>query len=235
MNTFACWYVENMIILDPYQNKDNTSYEVEADVEPLILQSFGDLQALLEDSDDDLKDVSDEEMYEKLAAFYADHGAAVEEYAEENKEHRNQTDKAINSVMERVEKINKARVDERTTNTMSETLEAESSLKATKQTMVETNTTTSSNITRGNFKKQVVVWQKPPSYTKGEPQPMVTKEKNHEVTKVIKDPEHEPQDTETILITIVGSTSMTIPEAEITESSLRPQLIVPILKVPTPK
>ncbi|GJW31294.1 hypothetical protein Tco_0051326 [Tanacetum coccineum] len=46
----------------------------------------------------------------KLAASYADPRAAVEEYAEENEEHRNQTDKAIDSVMECVEKINKARV-----------------------------------------------------------------------------------------------------------------------------
>nr|GEU55264.1 hypothetical protein [Tanacetum cinerariifolium] len=64
---------------------------------------------------------------------------------------------------------------------------------------------------------------------------MVAEEKNHEVTEVIKEPKHEPQDTKPILITIVYSTTKTILEAEIIESSLRPQLIVPILNVPTPK
>ncbi|GJW73078.1 hypothetical protein Tco_0132448, partial [Tanacetum coccineum] len=36
----------------------NTNYQ------PPLLQTFGDYQALLEDSEDDLKDLSDEEMYE---------------------------------------------------------------------------------------------------------------------------------------------------------------------------
>ncbi|GJW31295.1 hypothetical protein Tco_0051327 [Tanacetum coccineum] len=52
------------VVSDPDHNKGKTSYEVESDVEPLILQTFGDLQALYEDSEDDLKDLSDEEMYE---------------------------------------------------------------------------------------------------------------------------------------------------------------------------
>ncbi|GKE24403.1 hypothetical protein Tco_1435915 [Tanacetum coccineum] len=110
-------------VSDPDHNKGKTSYEVESDVEPLILQTFGDLQAFYEDSKDDLKDVT-----------------------KENEEHRNQTDKAIDSVMGCVEKINKARVDEHTTNRVSETVEVESALKATMQTMAETNTTTSGNI-----------------------------------------------------------------------------------------
>ncbi|GKC87070.1 hypothetical protein Tco_1147719 [Tanacetum coccineum] len=40
-----------------------TSFEVESDTEPLILTTFGDIQALL-DSEDELKDESNEEMYE---------------------------------------------------------------------------------------------------------------------------------------------------------------------------
>ncbi|GKD62163.1 hypothetical protein Tco_1299672 [Tanacetum coccineum] len=89
--------------------------------------------------------------HEEAAASYADLRVVVEEYAEENEEHRTQTDKAIDSVMECVEKINKARVDERTTllkssNRVSKTLEADSTLKATMQKMSKTNTTTSGNI-----------------------------------------------------------------------------------------
>nr|GEU63676.1 hypothetical protein [Tanacetum cinerariifolium] len=64
----------------------------------------------------------------------------------------NQTEKAINNIIEFVEKVNQSRVDERITilkylNIVSETLEADSALKATIQTMAETNTTTSGNIT----------------------------------------------------------------------------------------
>ncbi|GJY13298.1 hypothetical protein Tco_0382607 [Tanacetum coccineum] len=44
-------------------NKGKTSSEVDLDTEPLILQIFGEIQALLEDSEEDLKDVSDKEMY----------------------------------------------------------------------------------------------------------------------------------------------------------------------------
>ncbi|GJU69360.1 hypothetical protein Tco_1255619 [Tanacetum coccineum] len=50
-------------VSDPDQNKGNTSFEVEPDSEPLILTTFGDIQALL-DSEDELKDESNEEMYE---------------------------------------------------------------------------------------------------------------------------------------------------------------------------
>ncbi|GJQ91031.1 hypothetical protein Tco_0002170 [Tanacetum coccineum] len=62
--------------------------------------------------------------------------AVVEEYAEENEFNRNHTKKAINNTMEFIEKINKARVDERSTllkslNRVSQTLEADSTLKAT--------------------------------------------------------------------------------------------------------
>ncbi|GKD05619.1 hypothetical protein Tco_1180593 [Tanacetum coccineum] len=48
---------------DPNQNKSKTSSEVELGTEPLLLTTFADLQALL-DSEDELKDESDEEMYE---------------------------------------------------------------------------------------------------------------------------------------------------------------------------
>ncbi|GJX00568.1 hypothetical protein Tco_0184481 [Tanacetum coccineum] len=71
-------------VSDLDHNKGKTSYEVESDVEPLILQTFGDLQAFYEDSKDDLKDTSDSLKttgvnMKKLAASYADPRAAVEE------------------------------------------------------------------------------------------------------------------------------------------------------------
>ncbi|GJX56296.1 hypothetical protein Tco_0286193 [Tanacetum coccineum] len=45
-------------------NKGKTSSEVDLDTEPLILQIFCKIQALLEDYEEDLKDVSDKQMYE---------------------------------------------------------------------------------------------------------------------------------------------------------------------------
>nr|GEU77032.1 retrovirus-related Pol polyprotein from transposon TNT 1-94 [Tanacetum cinerariifolium] len=48
---------------DPNQNKGKTSSEVEPDTKHFLLTTFGNLKALL-DLDDDLKDESDEEMFE---------------------------------------------------------------------------------------------------------------------------------------------------------------------------
>ncbi|GJT42209.1 hypothetical protein Tco_0950924 [Tanacetum coccineum] len=50
-------------VSDLDQNKCKTSFEVEPDTEPLILTTFGNIQALL-DSEDELNDESNEEMYE---------------------------------------------------------------------------------------------------------------------------------------------------------------------------
>nr|GEW29092.1 hypothetical protein [Tanacetum cinerariifolium] len=54
------------------------------------------------DSEDDLKDLSDEEMYEAGEEIDDETQALVEEYLEENEEHRHQTDKEVDSVMEYV-------------------------------------------------------------------------------------------------------------------------------------
>ncbi|GJU39035.1 hypothetical protein Tco_1191992 [Tanacetum coccineum] len=50
-------------LLDPDYNKDKTSSEEELDTIPAI-QSLGYFEALMEDSEDDLKDFSDEEVFE---------------------------------------------------------------------------------------------------------------------------------------------------------------------------
>ncbi|GJV71700.1 hypothetical protein Tco_1491695 [Tanacetum coccineum] len=50
-------------VSDPDHNKGKTSSEVEPDTEPLLLTTFGEIQALL-DSEDELNDESNEEMYE---------------------------------------------------------------------------------------------------------------------------------------------------------------------------
>ncbi|GJT65631.1 retrovirus-related pol polyprotein from transposon TNT 1-94 [Tanacetum coccineum] len=259
-------------------------------------------EALLEDFEEDLKDESDEEMYEageevdeekspkllyaqlfednwakreEAATSYADLSAAVEEYADENKEHIHQTDREIDSVMECVEKINKARVDEcitllKSLNRVSKTLEVDFALKTsldslspqyasisdslkedpdfnqrllkavkgyiqnsarlteitsslrelnflslqTRITNVEnTQVTMQSDISsikemvtemfnalrdflppspQENSEKHVVVWQKPPSYTKGEPLSMVTNKKELKVAEVEKESIQEP-------------------------------------------
>ncbi|GKE13581.1 hypothetical protein Tco_1417132, partial [Tanacetum coccineum] len=51
-------------VSDPDHNEGKTSSEVEPDTEPFILNTFREIQALLEDSKEELKDESDEEMYE---------------------------------------------------------------------------------------------------------------------------------------------------------------------------
>ncbi|GJX95263.1 hypothetical protein Tco_0349849 [Tanacetum coccineum] len=73
--------------------------------------------------------------HEEVAASYADLRAVVEEYVEENDDHRTQTKKAMNNTMELIEKINKSRFNECTNllkslNKVSETLKDDSTLKA---------------------------------------------------------------------------------------------------------
>ncbi|GJT42210.1 hypothetical protein Tco_0950925 [Tanacetum coccineum] len=90
--------------------------------------------------------------HEESIASYADLRVAVEGFTIEADNNRNNYDIVINNVMESVEKINGARIKERTTllkalNRVSKTLEADSALKASKQKMEDTNTNTSSNIT----------------------------------------------------------------------------------------
>nr|GEU90178.1 retrovirus-related Pol polyprotein from transposon TNT 1-94 [Tanacetum cinerariifolium] len=59
---FPATYLDEGV--DPDHNKGKTSLEVEPDTEPLITQTFGEIQALLADYEEELKDDSDEEMYE---------------------------------------------------------------------------------------------------------------------------------------------------------------------------
>nr|GEU42984.1 hypothetical protein [Tanacetum cinerariifolium] len=60
------WIKRNPLDLrcQPNHNKGKISSEVEPNTEPVILQTFSEIQALLEDSKEDLKDESDKEMYE---------------------------------------------------------------------------------------------------------------------------------------------------------------------------
>ncbi|GJX46023.1 hypothetical protein Tco_0271213 [Tanacetum coccineum] len=76
-----------------------------------------------------------------------------------------------------------------------------------------------------NSEMQVVVLQKPPSYTEGEPHPMATE---------VKETLQEPQDTKPIPITIVRPTTKPSLEVEIIRSSSRPQLTDPVLEVQVP-
>nr|GFA42120.1 hypothetical protein [Tanacetum cinerariifolium] len=51
-------------MLDLDQNKGKSSSKVEPDFEPLKLITFGEIQALLGDSEDELKNDSDDKIYE---------------------------------------------------------------------------------------------------------------------------------------------------------------------------
>ncbi|GJZ21670.1 hypothetical protein Tco_0558709 [Tanacetum coccineum] len=90
--------------------------------------------------------------HEEAATSYVDLKAVVEDYAEENAEHIVHIDTSLGNTMDLIDNINKEMVDEHTThlkflNRVTETLEADSALKATMQKMAETNTTTYGNIT----------------------------------------------------------------------------------------
>ncbi|GJT82033.1 hypothetical protein Tco_1056375 [Tanacetum coccineum] len=106
----------------PYHNKGNTSSKVEPNTESLILATFCEIQALLKDFEEELKD------------------------------ERSMDIKVFNNDVPTTNKINEASVEERKTllkalNRVSETLEVDSALKETMQKKAETNTTTSGNIT----------------------------------------------------------------------------------------
>ncbi|GJT28212.1 hypothetical protein Tco_0908487 [Tanacetum coccineum] len=142
------------------QNKGETSFEVDLNTNSLLLTSFGDPQALL-GSEDELKDDSDDKIFklskdnwgkhEEAAASYADLKVVVEGFATEADNNRNNYDIAINSVMETVDQINKAKIKERITrfkalNRVSKTLEADSAMKASMHKMTDTNNTTSEDL-----------------------------------------------------------------------------------------
>ncbi|GKB87076.1 hypothetical protein Tco_0959348, partial [Tanacetum coccineum] len=56
----------------PNQNKGKTSSEVEPDTETLLFTTFADIQALLEDSEEELKDASDDDIFEAGEEIYED-------------------------------------------------------------------------------------------------------------------------------------------------------------------
>nr|GEV49962.1 protein kinase superfamily protein [Tanacetum cinerariifolium] len=140
---------------------------MEPDSEPLKLKTFSEIQALLGDYEDELKDDSDEEIYEaeeemdeeiqqekhkEAVASYADLKAVVEGFVVEADNNRNNYDIVINNVMKTIDQINGARIEEQKTllkalNRVSETLEAHSAQKASMQKITDTHTTTSGNIT----------------------------------------------------------------------------------------
>nr|GEU68290.1 hypothetical protein [Tanacetum cinerariifolium] len=86
------------------------------------------------------------------ATSYADLRAIIEEYDDDNDDHRTQTNAAMNKTMARIDKINTARAEENATllkalNRVSETLEADSALKASLQKMDKTTNTIFGNLT----------------------------------------------------------------------------------------
>ncbi|GJZ93546.1 hypothetical protein Tco_0665611 [Tanacetum coccineum] len=60
---------EGFEVSDPNHNKGKTSSEVEPDTEPLILKTFGEIQIVLKDSEEEIEDESDKEMMSTWMAF----------------------------------------------------------------------------------------------------------------------------------------------------------------------
>ncbi|GJZ22563.1 hypothetical protein Tco_0559602, partial [Tanacetum coccineum] len=60
----SCYTQSNGFVLDPDHNKGKTSHEVEPDADTIILTTVADIQALLIDSEDELKDDSDDDVFE---------------------------------------------------------------------------------------------------------------------------------------------------------------------------
>ncbi|GJX88276.1 retrovirus-related pol polyprotein from transposon TNT 1-94 [Tanacetum coccineum] len=152
----------------PNQNKGKTSSKVESDTETLLFTTFADIQALLEDSEEELKDASDDDVFEAREEIYEDIQQSInlphhqrmilnlqcpriEGYYKENVDHRAQTDKLVKKTINRIDKISQAAADDRASllkslNRVSDILEADSSLKEAMQKMTESNTNISGNL-----------------------------------------------------------------------------------------
>ncbi|GJW39120.1 hypothetical protein Tco_0064965 [Tanacetum coccineum] len=114
--------------------------------------------------------------HEEAVASYADLRAIVEGFATEADNNRNNYDIAINNVMGTVDQINGERIEEKT---------------AFLKDLIH------ATVWGGeNSEKHVVVWQNPPSYTKGEQLSIVNTTKEPEVKDVEKEPEAKKVDKE---------------------------------------
>ncbi|GJZ74313.1 hypothetical protein Tco_0638459, partial [Tanacetum coccineum] len=94
----------------------------------------------------------------------------------------------------------------------------------------------SMNLLGENLEKQVVMWQKPPSYTKGEPMQIVTITKKLEDEAAETPMEQEPErPTRAIPISTVKQITRPNPEVALIESASRPPLTDPILEIHVPQ
>nr|GEV06704.1 hypothetical protein [Tanacetum cinerariifolium] len=87
-----------------------------------------------------------------------------------------------------------------------------------------------------DLEKQVIVWQKPPSYTKGEPMQIFTTTKKHEdeATKTLMEQEPE-RPTRAVPISNVRPFTRPNPKVKLIESSSRPPLTDLILEIYVPQ
>ncbi|GJT16160.1 hypothetical protein Tco_0874866 [Tanacetum coccineum] len=141
--------------------KYQTSSEVELEYEPLILTTVANIQALLGDSKDELKEDSDDEMLEAREELEHQSPSPHKDDPEPSnaKESTNASDSESSSCFETFNPfdnymliIEDSWVEVKATllkalNSVSKTLEADSVLKASMQKMAEINNTTSGNIT----------------------------------------------------------------------------------------
>ncbi|GJY94593.1 hypothetical protein Tco_0510954 [Tanacetum coccineum] len=123
--------------------------------------------------------------HEESIASYADLRVAVEGFTIEADNNRNNYDIVINNVME---SAGISSIKEMVTEMFHDFKGLSSSTPLSSATiLIVTPPEANATVREGeNSKKRVVVWQKPPSYTEGEPQPMVTRELKPKVAKDVE-------------------------------------------------
>nr|GEV56832.1 hypothetical protein [Tanacetum cinerariifolium] len=168
--------------------------------------------------------ITERKLHEEAAASYVDLRATAEDYYEENINHRTQTDtmkepefnqrllKAAEGYIQNSNRLN----------------EIGNSLKAINFPSFQARIAAVEHT-------QVIVWKKPPSYTKGEQFLNVKKTKEAATKDVEMEPEHQYQVSRPIPITIVRPIIQLNHELKMIGSLSRIQLTDTILEVPIPQ
>ncbi|GJR81408.1 retrovirus-related pol polyprotein from transposon TNT 1-94 [Tanacetum coccineum] len=207
---------------DPDHNKGKSSSEVKSDTKPMLLTTIADIQTLLGDFEDELKNEREEQPTEnpsnksskepslepspkapkkskkskKIRVRISRTVPSPEEDPEFNQrllkadEGCMQNSTRLTEIPNSLREINFPSLQARITAVENSQVTIHADISSIKQMLMQL-------LGGENLEKHVIVWKKPPSYTKGEPQLMVTGEPEPKVTKDAKvvDVENDPHGT----------------------------------------
>ncbi|GJW78211.1 hypothetical protein Tco_0139893 [Tanacetum coccineum] len=195
-------------------------------------------------------------LHEEVDASYVDLRASIEDYYDENVDHKDQTKKLVKETLMTLDNIsltkliNNAKLPGLLTKLegFQSSFNTGWSLRCYKhskeclplppQAMLlfqQFHNLKSVHLLGGggeNLEKQVIVWQKPPSYTKGEIIQIITTTKKPEDEAAKTPMEQEPErPTRVVSISTIRPITRPNPEVALIESSSRPSLTDPILEI----